>query len=74
MDPYSSEIRVKLGLLYKDAGMAKKAQQAFHEALLLDASNVAALSELDLGFDEENPEDGGPKRAKTPPKGKLSRS
>jgi tetratricopeptide (TPR) repeat protein len=49
MDPYTAEIRVKLGFLYKDAGMPKKAQQYFHEALMLDASNVTALSELDLG-------------------------
>jgi curved DNA-binding protein CbpA len=63
MDPYNAEIRVRLGMLYKDAGMAKKAQQAFHEALLLDASNVVALSEFDINA-EDYPEDETPKHAK----------
>jgi curved DNA-binding protein CbpA len=70
MDPYSAEIRVRLGMLYKDAGMVKKAQQAFHEALLLDASNVVALSEFDINADDY-PEDETPKRATPPAKKKL---
>jgi curved DNA-binding protein CbpA len=70
MDPYSAEIRVRLGMLYKDAGMAKKAQQAFHEALLLDASNVVALSEFDINADDY-PEDEPPKRSTPSAKKKL---
>jgi curved DNA-binding protein CbpA len=70
MDPYSAEIRVRLGMLYKDAGMVKKAQQAFHEALLLDASNVVALSEFDINADDY-PEDETPKRSTPPAKKKL---
>jgi Flp pilus assembly protein TadD len=48
LDRNNAEIRVRLGLLYKEAGMEKKAEQYFNEALLLDASNSIALRELNL--------------------------
>lgn len=46
LDPYNAQIRVKLGLLYKEAGLAKKAEHYFKEALSLDSDNKAALREL----------------------------
>ncbi|HEV8482472.1 MAG TPA: DUF4388 domain-containing protein [Blastocatellia bacterium] len=51
LDRKNPEIRVRLGLLYKDAGMEKKAEQYFNEALMLDASNQIALRELGLSGD-----------------------
>jgi Flp pilus assembly protein TadD len=48
LEPANAQIRVKLGMLYKDAGMAKKAEACFWEALLLDGNNQAALMELGL--------------------------
>ncbi|HEX5735907.1 MAG TPA: DUF4388 domain-containing protein [Blastocatellia bacterium] len=46
LDPYNAQIRVKVGLLYKEAGLAKKAEHYFKEALSLDPENRAALREL----------------------------
>ena len=46
LDPYNPQIRVKLGLLYKEAGLATKAEHYFKEALSLDPENRAALREL----------------------------
>ena len=46
LDPYNAQIRVKLGILYKEAGLAKKAEHYFKEALSLDPENRAALREL----------------------------
>ena len=51
LDRKNPEIRVRLGLLYKDAGMEKKAEQYFNEALMLDGSNSIALRELGLTGD-----------------------
>ena len=48
LDRNNPEIRLRLGLLYKDAGMEKKAEQFFNETLLLDAGNPIALRELGL--------------------------
>ena len=48
LDRKNPEIRVRLGLLYKDAGMEKKAEQYFSEALMLDGSNSIAMRELGL--------------------------
>ncbi len=48
LDRKNPEIRVRLGLLYKDAGMEKKAEQYFNEALMLDGGNAIALRELGL--------------------------
>jgi tetratricopeptide (TPR) repeat protein len=48
LDRNNPEIRLRLGLLYKDAGMEKKAEQFFNETLMLDAGNPIALRELGL--------------------------
>jgi curved DNA-binding protein CbpA len=53
LEPTNAEIRVKLGLLYKEAGIGKKAEACFWEALLLDGNNPVALQELGL---EDQPE------------------
>jgi curved DNA-binding protein CbpA len=46
LDPYNPQIRVKLGTLYKEAGLQKKAEQYFREALNLDPDNKAAQREV----------------------------
>jgi tetratricopeptide (TPR) repeat protein len=46
LDPYNPQIRVKVGLLYKEAGLAKKAEHYFREALSLDPENRVALREV----------------------------
>ncbi len=46
LDPYNPQIRVKLGLLYKEAGLAKKAEHYFNEALSLDPENRIAKREI----------------------------
>jgi tetratricopeptide (TPR) repeat protein len=48
LDRNNPEIRLRLALLYKDAGMEKKAEQFFNETLMLDAGNLIALRELGL--------------------------
>jgi Flp pilus assembly protein TadD len=51
LDPSNPEILVKLGQLYKEAGMAKKAEQYFRDTLILDGRNRIALEEL--GIEED---------------------
>ena len=46
LDPYNPQIRVKLGLLYREAGLAMKAEHYFKEALSLDPENRIAKREL----------------------------
>jgi Flp pilus assembly protein TadD len=46
LEPYNAQIRVKLGLLYKEAGLSKKADNFFREALQIDPDNRAAKREL----------------------------
>lgn len=46
LEPYNAKIRVKLGLLYKEAGLLKRAEHYFREALQLDPDNRAALREV----------------------------
>jgi curved DNA-binding protein CbpA len=46
LEPYNAQIRVKLGLLYKEAGLTKKADNYFREALDMDPDNRAAQREL----------------------------
>jgi curved DNA-binding protein CbpA len=53
LEPSNAEVRVKLGLIYKEAGIGKKAEAYFWEALLLDGNNQVALQELGL---EDHPE------------------
>ena len=46
LEPYSAQIRLKLGLLYKEAGLAKKAESYFRAALQIDPDNRMARREL----------------------------
>jgi curved DNA-binding protein CbpA len=46
LEPYNSQLRVKLGLLYKEAGLNKKAENFFRDAVQLDPDNRAAQREL----------------------------
>jgi curved DNA-binding protein CbpA len=46
LEPYNAQIRVKLGLLYKEAGLSKKAENYFREALQMDPENRMAKKEL----------------------------
>lgn len=46
LDPYNAQIRAKLGILYKEVGLAKKAENYFREALQLDPDNRTAQREL----------------------------
>jgi curved DNA-binding protein CbpA len=46
LDPYNVQIRVKLGLLYKEVGLAKKSNNYFKEALSLDPDNRIAKREF----------------------------
>ena len=48
LDPYNAQIRVKLGLLYKEAGLPKKAESYFRAALQLDPDNRAARREVNV--------------------------
>jgi tetratricopeptide (TPR) repeat protein len=48
LDPQNAKLRVELGQLYKDAGMQKKADACFWEALLLDGKDPDAMQELGL--------------------------
>lgn len=46
LDPFNAQIRVKVGMMYKEAGLAMKAEHFFREALAMDPGNRAALKEL----------------------------
>ena len=46
LEPYNAQIRVKMGILYKEAGLSKKADNFFREALQIDPDNRAAKREL----------------------------
>ncbi|MFY9571942.1 MAG: tetratricopeptide repeat protein, partial [Blastocatellia bacterium] len=46
LEPYNAQIRVKLGQLYKEAGLSKKAENYFREALQLDPENRVAKREI----------------------------
>lgn len=48
LEPTNADIRVKLGLLYKEAGMGKRAEACFWEAMLLDGNSQIALQEPGL--------------------------
>ncbi len=48
LDRSNVKVRLTLGLLYKEAGLAKKAENAFREALMLDGRNSVARRELGL--------------------------
>ncbi|HWN98935.1 MAG TPA: DnaJ domain-containing protein [Blastocatellia bacterium] len=46
LDPYNAQIRVRLGLLYKEVGLVKKSNNYFREALSLDPDNRVAKLEV----------------------------
>jgi curved DNA-binding protein CbpA len=46
LDPYSAQMRLKLGMLYKESGLNKKAEAYFKEALKLDPESKIANREL----------------------------
>ncbi|MFY9611506.1 MAG: DUF4388 domain-containing protein [Blastocatellia bacterium] len=48
LDPGNPQITLRLGLLFKEAGLLKKAEHYFQETLLRDNKNKAALFELEL--------------------------
>jgi curved DNA-binding protein CbpA len=48
LDPYNAQIRVKLGMIYKEAGLPKKAESYFRAALQLDPDNRAARREVNV--------------------------
>jgi len=45
LEPFNAQIRVKLGLLYKEAGLSKRADLYFREALRMDPENRVAIRE-----------------------------
>lgn len=57
LDPINPQIRVKLGLLYKEAGLSKKAEFYFKQALQLDPNSRTARKEL--GMDDSEKDGGG---------------
>jgi curved DNA-binding protein CbpA len=46
LEPYNAQIRVKLGMLYKEAGLTKRAEHYFREALQMDPENRVAKREI----------------------------
>ncbi|HSO75014.1 MAG TPA: DUF4388 domain-containing protein [Blastocatellia bacterium] len=48
LDPGNPQIPLRLGLLFKEAGLLKKAEHYFQETLLRDGKNKTALVELEL--------------------------
>ena len=46
LEPYNAQIRLKLGLIYKEAGLPKKAENYFRSALQIDPDNRMAKREL----------------------------
>ena len=60
LEPYNAKIRVKLGLLYKEAGLLKRADHYFREALQLDPDNRAALREVNGSSANGNTKTAGP--------------
>ena len=48
LDPGNAQIPLRLGLLFKEAGLTKKAEHYFQETLLRDCKNKTALFELEL--------------------------
>ena len=46
LEPYNAQIRVKLGLLYKEAGLSKRAEAFFREAIQMDPDNRVAQREI----------------------------
>lgn len=58
LEPYNAQIRVKLGLLYKEAGLIKRADHYFREALQMDPDNRAAKREMNAEADRSKAANG----------------
>jgi len=58
LEPYNAQIRVKLGLLYKEAGLFKRADHYFREALQLDPDNRVANREMNPGANKSKVDSG----------------
>jgi curved DNA-binding protein CbpA len=54
LEPFNAQIRLRLGLIYKEAGLPKKAENYFREALQIDPENRAAQKELNGGSDRKD--------------------
>ncbi|HEX5733848.1 MAG TPA: DUF4388 domain-containing protein [Blastocatellia bacterium] len=52
LDPSNIKVRLTLGQLYKEAGLTKKAESSFREALMLDGRNSIARRELGMEVEE----------------------
>jgi curved DNA-binding protein CbpA len=46
LEPYNAQVRIKLGILYKESGLPKKAENYFRQALQIDPDNRLAKREL----------------------------
>src|SRR5207248_3203057 len=46
LEPYNPQIRIKLGMLYKEVGLPKKAEAFFRAALQMDPDNRTARKEV----------------------------
>jgi len=60
LDPTNAKIPLKLGELYKEAGLTKKAEHSFELALMLDGNNRVVQRELErlrAGVEEVDPVD-----------------
>lgn len=60
LDPTNAKIPLKLGELYKEAGLTKKAEHSFELALMLDGNNHVVQRELErlrAGVEEVDPVD-----------------
>ncbi|HJQ67963.1 MAG TPA: DUF4388 domain-containing protein [Blastocatellia bacterium] len=53
LDPTNVKVRLTLGHLYKEAGLTKKAESSFREALTLDGGNKIALRELGMEVEQD---------------------
>lgn len=53
LDPINPQVRVKLGQLYKEAGLPKKAEHYFRQALQLDPNNRTAQKELGVSVSKK---------------------
>ncbi len=71
LDPSNSEIKLKLGSLYKDAGLDQKSEQYFYEALMLDAN--CELAKLELGLDRDKGSAKPSEPVKKKPKARTAR-
>jgi len=57
LEPYNSQIRIKLGNVYKEVGLPKKAEAFFRSALQMDPDNRAARKELTTQSPKKGPQE-----------------